>query len=170
MKVGHYVNEKMEGPYLIPIPEFRRSMIRTETLHEEDYREGMSDQLLEIDLSDKLMGFGDRVYPVAAGRDGTTPQGEFVIAEKWENPYWKMEGNLYLPTGSNPIGKYLIILADPETGVKISGSIHRRATYPQKTQRFSCGVKTNGCIRMRVGDLKIFFREVELGASVLIYE
>ena len=115
MKLGHYRNEIIEAPFSIPIAEWN-GQIKTHILYETEFREGLSSQGWELDLRKFILNGAGREYPVAAGKDGMTPAGIFVIAEKWENPYKKRNEMLYTPSHANPIGGYLVILANPDSG------------------------------------------------------
>ena len=124
-------------------------------------------QEILIDISDYSLQSEDIIYPIAASEKNTL-RGEFHVLEKWRYPYWKKNGKLYVPSDKNPIGTYLIILADLQKQDKIPISIHEWPKAPYTTHDFRKGDFSKGCIRMRPDDISTFFNSLEIGAKVII--
>ncbi|PZD93280.1 hypothetical protein DNH61_21795 [Paenibacillus sambharensis] len=103
-----------------------------------------------VDLSDRKLYLleGDRVerqYPVGIGRTATeTPQGEFTIVNKQENP-------------GGPFGAFWMGLSKPHYGIHGTNdpsSIGKEVSH--------------GCIRMHNGDVLELSKLVSVGTAVTI--
>lgn len=110
----------------------------------------------------------DRTYPVAAGQPAyPTPQGNWEIVAKAENPTWvnpDPEGwgaelpKVIGPGPGNPLGTHAMYLDAP--GIRIHG------TYASS----SIGTfASHGCVRMYLGDVEELFSIVPVGTPVYIY-
>jgi lipoprotein-anchoring transpeptidase ErfK/SrfK len=110
----------------------------------------------------------DRTYPVAAGQPAyPTPQGNWEIVAKAENPTWvnpDPEGwgaelpKVIGPGPGNPLGTHAMYLDAP--GIRIHG------TYASS----SIGTfASHGCVRMYLGDVDELFSIVPVGTPVYIY-
>lgn len=122
---------------------------------------------IEIDTTRHLLNVLDNntiraVYPVGLGARGQTPDGEFEIVNKIEDPEWYNQGNP-IPAGApeNELGSRWIGLGD-ESGPTPLG-IH--ATNDLDSIG---GNVSRGCIRMRPADVEELFTFVEVGTPVSI--
>jgi hypothetical protein len=121
---------------------------------------------LELSLYDGIKQV--KTYPVAAGQPAyPTPQGNWQIVGKAENPTWvnpdpkgwgadlpKVIG----PGPGNPLGTHALYLDAP--GIRIHG------TYSAS----SIGTfASHGCVRMYLGDVEDLFSIVPVGTPVYIY-
>lgn len=109
-----------------------------------------------------------RFYPLGIGRDGwDTPEGEFTIVDKVENPVWRVPGSIravkpelpdFVPAGpNNPLGKYWLGLSVP--GYGLHGT----------NRPFGVGRRvSHGCIRLYDRDIRTLYRVVEPGTRVRI--
>ena len=125
-----------------------------------------------VDLSDLELTLYDglkveRTYPVAAGSPSyPTPQGEWEIIDKAENPTWTNPAPdgwgkdlpLQIPGGpSNPLGTRALYLNAP--GIRIHGT---PASY-------SIGsYASHGCVRMLMEDVEALYEIVPIGTMVHI--
>ena len=110
--------------------------------------------------------YGDgfvKEYPVGLGRDGKTPEGEFVVETKLEKPEWTSpQGTLHaFGDPLNPLGtRWLGFKSSPSAsgygihGTDDPGSIGANAS--------------NGCVRMLNADVEELFSWVPRGTTVLI--
>jgi hypothetical protein len=109
-----------------------------------------------------------KTYPVAAGQPAyPTPQGNWHIVAKAENPTWvnpDPEGwgadlpKVIGPGPGNPLGTHAMYLDAP--GIRIHG------TYSAS----SIGTfASHGCVRMYLGDVENLFSIVPVGTPVYIY-
>lgn len=103
------------------------------------------------------------------GISHNAPTGKFKVLEKWENPYWKSANRFYYPSKKNPIGQYLIIMGNIETGEKIRQGIHQWPDFEFDENGFSQGsISSNGCIRVNPSDIQKIFEEIKLGSSIIL--
>jgi hypothetical protein len=122
---------------------------------------------IEIDTTRHLLSVLDNnairaVYPIGLGARGKTPEGEFEIVNKIEDPAWYNQGNP-IPSGApeNELGSRWIGLGD-ESGPTPLG-IHATDDLG------SIGANVSrGCIRMRPADVEELFTFVEVGTPVSI--
>ena len=120
---------------------------------------------LELTLYDGLKV--DRTYPVAAGLpEYPTPQGEWEIIDKAENPTWTnpapdgwgKDMPLQIPGGpTNPLGTRALYLNAP--GIRIHGT---SASYSIGTYA------SHGCVRMLMEDVEALYEIVPIGTMVHI--
>lgn len=108
-----------------------------------------------------------RDYPVATGSPGfPTPQGEFLVINKRENPDWTnpdpdgwgADLPAYIPPGpGNPLGTRALYLDAP--GIRIHGTwdLASIGTYA-----------SHGCVRMTIDDSEELYETVDVGTPVLI--
>lgn len=103
-----------------------------------------------------------RVFPVGLGRNDSTPEGLFHIANKLTNPDWYTNGKV-IPGGSplNRIGKRWMGLAN-EAG-RTSYGIH-----PAKNPNTVGQDASLGCIQMTADDAETLFRFCPVGTEVVI--
>jgi lipoprotein-anchoring transpeptidase ErfK/SrfK len=105
-----------------------------------------------------------RIYPVAVGAAATpSPEGEFRIASRLENPSWYWPGKV-IPAGSaNPLGPRYLGLGLP-AGAAYRGFAIHGTNEPQSIGRSA----SHGCIRLANRDAKDLFRRVRVGDRVEI--
>jgi hypothetical protein len=102
-------------------------------------------------------------FPVGLGREGTTPEGNFVIDEMIRNPDWHPRAGVIIPFGDpkNILGtRWLAFKDTPEhQGFGIHGT----------TEPGSIGKEaSSGCVRMLREDVERLFEWTPRGASVTI--
>lgn len=121
---------------------------------------------LVIDKSDRTLTVylnEEPVYrfPVAIGRGDLTPEGEFLIVNKIENPWYSPKN---IPGGDkrNPFGTRWLGLNVPNTGGYKYG-IHGTNNPASIGHSVSLG-----CIRMRNQDVEWLYRHIPIGTNVLI--
>jgi lipoprotein-anchoring transpeptidase ErfK/SrfK len=122
---------------------------------------------IEIDTNRHLLSVLDNnairaVYPVGLGARGKTPEGDYEIVNKIEDPEWYNQGNP-VPAGApnNELGSRWIGLGD-DSGPTPLG-IHATNDLD------SIGANVSrGCIRMRPADVEELFSFVEVGTPVSI--
>jgi hypothetical protein len=118
---------------------------------------------LELSLYDGLRSV--KTYPVAAGTSQyPTPQGEWTVVDKVENPTWTNPDPtgwgaglpLTIPPGpTNPLGTRALYLDAP--GIRIHGT----------SASYSIGsYASHGCIRMYMDDVEELFSIVPVGTTV----
>jgi len=102
------------------------------------------------------------VYPIGLGARGRTPQGEFAVINKIEDPTWYNGGDV-VPSGApeNELGSRWMGLGD-ESGPTPIG-IHATEDLGSIG-----GNESRGCIRMRPADVEELFRHVTVGTPVRI--
>ncbi|MGH2686147.1 MAG: L,D-transpeptidase, partial [Actinomycetota bacterium] len=120
---------------------------------------------LELSLYDGLKL--DRTYPVAAGSPSyPTPQGEWTVINKRENPTWTNPAPdgwgaslpaVIGPGPTNPLGTRALDLDAP--GIRIHGT----------SASYSIGsYASHGCVRMHMEDVEELFPIVPVGTTVHI--
>jgi lipoprotein-anchoring transpeptidase ErfK/SrfK len=114
--------------------------------------------LLTVFRGDKALG----AFPVGLGRNDSTPEGDFEIANKIVNPDWFNRGNV-VKSGdpSNPLGSRWMGLGD-QTGATSYG-IHP-TTDPDSIGK----AESRGCIRMWQRDAEKVFGWCPVGTPVHI--
>jgi len=110
-------------------------------------------------------------YPLGIGREGwETPEGEFQIIQKVENPLWRVPENIkeenpdlpdFVPPGlNNPLGGYWLGLSIPGYGLHGTNrpyGVGRRVSH--------------GCIRLYDNNIKTLYHDIEPGTRVrIIYQ
>lgn len=101
-------------------------------------------------------------FTVGVGREGLTPEGEFVIASRIPEPSWSRSGEI-IPYGDprNILGTRWLGFQNTES---LSGfGIHGSADDAGMGQEVSAG-----CVRMRNADVEIVYDFVPTGTHVLI--
>jgi len=101
-----------------------------------------------------------RSYPVASGKDNSTPAGDFVIINRLTDPTWYYEGQVE-PAGSpdNPLGNRWM-------GFDIKGYGLHGTTDPDKIGQYA----TLGCLRMHNKDIEELFELIPVGSLISIIE
>jgi lipoprotein-anchoring transpeptidase ErfK/SrfK len=105
-----------------------------------------------------------RVYPVAVGKPGwETPQGDFVVATKVQNPVWQsFSSNQVIPAGHprNPLGRHWIgFWSDGVDAIGFHGT-----PYPETIGK----AVSHGCVRMYPQDIAELFDLVQVGTPVRV--
>jgi len=124
---------------------------------------------LAVDKSDYVLTVyrGERAvaaYPVGLGMNDTTPEGDFVIANKIENPDWYNRGeSVKAGDPRNPLGAQWMGLGN-KAGPTSYG------IHPTKELSSIGGRGSRGCVRMRPGDAAALFRLCAVGTPVQIVE
>ena len=99
-------------------------------------------------------------YPVATGKDNSTPVGTFKIVTKIPNPVWYKQGAVVPPESpENILGSRWMGLNKP--GYGIHGSTDPGVLGKQVTA---------GCVRMVNGDVEELFGIVPIGTDVTIVD
>ena len=103
-------------------------------------------------------------FPVGLGVDNTTPEGDFVIANKLIDPDWYNRGErVKAGDPRNPLGRHWMGLGN-ERGATSYG-IH------ETKETGSIGAaRSRGCVRMRPADAAELFRLCGIGTPVRIVE
>lgn len=102
------------------------------------------------------------VYPIGLGARNRTPEGEYRIVNKIENPDWYNNGDV-IPAGDpeNELGSRWLGLGDEEGPTQIG--IHATDDLDSIG-----GNESRGCIRMRPEDVEDLFERVAVGTPVFI--
>lgn len=99
-----------------------------------------------------------KIYPVAVGAPATpSPEGEFRIATRLENPSWYWPGKVIPAGAGNPLGPRWM-------GLGVRGFGIHGTNEPRTIGRSA----SHGCIRMRNRDVKDLFHRVRVGDVVEI--
>jgi hypothetical protein len=97
-----------------------------------------------------------KIYPVAVGAEvSPSPEGEFTVMSRLENPGYYKPGTVIAPGKSNPLGTRWMGLNKKGYGIhgtNLPNSIGKAASH--------------GCIRMRQQDLEELFALVHIGDKV----
>ncbi len=97
-----------------------------------------------------------RVYDVAVGKASTpTPQGDFRIINRDQNPTWYGPSVVVPPGKDNPLGTRWM-------GLSFKGYGIHGTNAPSSVGKAA----SHGCIRMRQADLEELFGLVEVGMPV----
>lgn len=102
-----------------------------------------------------------KVYPVATGKNSSTPVGTFKIVEKLKNPTWYKQGEGVIPADSpkNILGTRWLGLSEPGYG------IHGGATEQDLGKQV-----TDGCVRMTNASAEELFTILPRNTEVTIVE
>ena len=104
-----------------------------------------------------------RRFPVGLGRNGTTPLGDFEIANKITNPDWYNRGEV-VPAGDpeNPLGSRWM-------GLGTDGKATSYGIHPTSEAESIGKNESQGCVRMRPADAEEVFRRCPIGTPVRIH-
>ena len=98
-------------------------------------------------------------FPIGVGKENSTPQGEFKVLNKVENPtYYGPDGVISADDPNNPLGEHWIDLGD-------SYGIHG-TTDPSSIGKSA----SKGCIRMHNDDVEVVYSLLTIDSPVLIRE
>lgn len=123
---------------------------------------------LRVYFVDDRQGGVPALYPLGIGRQGwETPEGNFQVIQKVENPVWRVPPGIreenpelpaFIPAGpGNPLGSYWLGLSVP--GYGLHGT----------TRPYGVGRRvSHGCIRLYDADIEELFRKVALGTRVRV--
>lgn len=127
----------------------------------------VSDIVLEVSksafqLTVRINGRPAKTYPVGLGKMGTTPTGDFRIANKISDPDWYNRGNV-VPAGdpNNPLGGQWM-------GLEGQGGRMPYGLHPTPETNSIGETMSRGCIRMRPEDAESLFRLCPVGTPVRI--
>ena len=97
-----------------------------------------------------------KIYDVAVGASiSPSPDGEYRIAHRFENPAYYPPGTLIGPGASNPLGPCWI-------GLNVKGFGIRGTNHPESIGKDA----SHGCIRLRNRDIEDLFARVQVGDRV----
>ncbi len=100
-----------------------------------------------------------KIYPIAVGKPGTpSPEGDFTIINRSENPTWRHKGQTVLPGKNNPVGTRWMGLSLKGYGIhgtNVQSSVGKAASH--------------GCFRMKKHDIEELFTLVNVGDVVTIH-
>lgn len=117
-----------------------------------------------VDLSQRQLtvhanGYYVHSFPVAVGKDHSTPTGEFPVLNKVENPtYYGPEGIIAADDPSNPLGEHWIDLGN---SYGIHGTIN-----PQSIGQAA----SKGCLRLHPNDVALLYDLLTTESIVIIRE
>ena len=101
-----------------------------------------------------------KTYPVATGKDNSSPVGTFKIVTRIPNPVWYKQGAVVPPDSTeNILGTRWLGISKP--GYGIHGSVDPSAIGTQVTA---------GCVRMSNSDVEELFDIVPVGTEVTIVD
>jgi lipoprotein-anchoring transpeptidase ErfK/SrfK len=98
-----------------------------------------------------------KIYPVSTGKGDSSPEGEFTITTKMENPVWFHKGEIVPPGEENSLGTRWLGFNLPQYG--IHGTL--------EPQLIGQSV-SHGCVRMRNEDVEELFEYIPEGTKVQI--
>jgi lipoprotein-anchoring transpeptidase ErfK/SrfK len=116
-----------------------------------------------IDKSDNFLMVknGEQVvktYPISTGKDNSTPEGQFTITTKMEDPVWFKKGEVVPPgTPENHLGTRWLGFDLPQYG--IHGTVEPHLIGQSVS---------HGCVRMRNEDVEELFVYIPYGTKVRI--
>lgn len=116
--------------------------------------------LARFEMTVHAHGWFVRRYSIGIGRDHRTPQGEFTVQNKLENPTWydPQGGQIEGDDPENPLGEYWLGLGDH---IGIHGTIDP-TTIGKAASR--------GCIHLQDNDIAEVFQLLGVGSKVVIRE
>ncbi len=117
-----------------------------------------SDYVMRVFRGANLMG----EFPVGLGRDGSTPVGDFTVANKLANPDWFDRGRV-VPHGDpeNPLGASWM-------GLGRNGRATSYGIHPTSEPESIGGEESRGCIRLRPKDARKVFTWCPVGTPVQV--
>lgn len=124
---------------------------------------GRVQRQIVVSLPDKQLALLEdghvlKVYSVAVGAEVShSPEGDFTIVNRLENPTYYAPGKVIGPGKDNPVGTRWMGLSKKGYGIhgtNVPSSIGKAASH--------------GCIRMRQRDLEELFTMVRVGDKVLL--
>lgn len=122
-----------------------------------------SQRQILVSLEDRKLALLDggkvlKIYPVAVGTDSSpSPEGEFTVVNRLENPTYYHSGKAIGPGKQNPLGTRWMGLS--QKGYGIHGT-----NEPKSIGKAA----SHGCIRMTRRDLEELFTMVRVGDKIKI--
>jgi lipoprotein-anchoring transpeptidase ErfK/SrfK len=116
-----------------------------------------------ISIADRQLALVDngqvvKTFPVAVGKDSTpSPNGDFTVINRTENPTYYHKGKVIKPGKSNPLGTRWMGLSQKGYGIhgtNVPSSIGKAASH--------------GCFRMAKKDVEELFKLVRVGDTVIV--
>jgi|SRR5579859_389116 len=120
-------------------------------------------RFIMISIPDRQLALVDngqvaRTFPIAVGKDSTpSPNGDFVVVNRTENPTYYHKGKVIKPGKSNPLGTRWMGLSQKGYGIhgtNVPSSIGKAASH--------------GCFRMAKKDVEELFNLVRVGDAVIV--
>jgi lipoprotein-anchoring transpeptidase ErfK/SrfK len=120
-------------------------------------------RFIVISISDRQLALVDngqvvKTYPVAVGKDSTpSPEGNFMVVSRTENPTWYHKGKVVKPGKNNPLGTRWMGLSQKGYGIhgtNVQSSVGKNVSH--------------GCFRMAKKDVEELFKLVRVGDMVVI--
>jgi len=170
-----YDELKISNPHIDPFDIIKGEAVfipRRRLLPEQDFEFGT----IYINLSEKRLYYpliieGEAYvisFPVGIGTDNTkSPEGEFRISQKKENPEWVVPESIRKEDPSLPP----VVPPGPDNplGVRAMRLGHTEYLLHGTSKRFGIGMKvSHGCIRMYNADVVRLFDIVKKGTKVVI--
>ena len=120
-------------------------------------------RFIVISIADRQLALVDngqviKTFPVAVGKDSTpSPNGDFTVVNRTENPTYYHKGKVIQPGKSNPLGTRWMGLSQKGYGIhgtNVPSSIGKAASH--------------GCFRMAKKDVEELFKLVRVGDVVIV--
>jgi lipoprotein-anchoring transpeptidase ErfK/SrfK len=120
-------------------------------------------RFIMISIPDRQLALVDngqviKTFPVAVGKDSTpSPDGDFTVVNRTENPTYYHKGKVIKPGKSNPLGTRWMGLSQKGYGIhgtNVPSSIGKAASH--------------GCFRMAKKDVEELFKLVRVGDAVIV--
>jgi lipoprotein-anchoring transpeptidase ErfK/SrfK len=120
-------------------------------------------RFIVISIADRQLALVDngqvvKTFPVAVGKESTpSPDGDFTVVNRTENPTYYHKGKVIKPGKSNPLGTRWMGLSQKGYGIhgtNVPSSIGKAASH--------------GCFRMAKKDVEELFKLVRVGDAVIV--
>jgi lipoprotein-anchoring transpeptidase ErfK/SrfK len=120
-------------------------------------------RFIMISIPDRQLALVDngqviKTFPVAVGKESTpSPDGDFTVVNRTENPTYYHKGKVIKPGKSNPLGTRWMGLSQKGYGIhgtNVPSSIGKAASH--------------GCFRMAKKDVEELFKLVHVGDTVIV--
>ncbi|HEV2960832.1 MAG TPA: L,D-transpeptidase [Candidatus Angelobacter sp.] len=120
-------------------------------------------RFIMISIADRQLALVDngqvvKTFPVAVGKESTpSPDGDFTVINRTENPTYYHKGKVIKPGKSNPLGTRWMGLSQKGYGIhgtNVPSSIGKAASH--------------GCFRMAKKDVEELFNLVRVGDVVIV--
>jgi lipoprotein-anchoring transpeptidase ErfK/SrfK len=120
-------------------------------------------RFIVISIPDRQLALVDngqviKTFPVAVGKESTpSPDGDFTVVNRTENPTYYHKGKVIKPGKSNPLGTRWMGLSQKGYGIhgtNVPSSIGKAASH--------------GCFRMAKKDVEELFKLVRVGDAVIV--
>ena len=120
-------------------------------------------RFIMISIPDRQLALVDngqviKTFPVAVGKESTpSPDGDFTVVNRTENPTYYHKGKVIKPGKSNPLGTRWMGLSHKGYGIhgtNVPSSIGKAASH--------------GCFRMAKKDVEELFKLVRVGDAVIV--